>query len=446
MDLSSAVHTPEEPTPLPIQSKPFLAKLREILAKESEPHNGRHLCWTSNGKGFYFNRLHLETYLGTETCELDTPSVELFIGQLKAHGFHAIDAELNDNENDDFLAFSNSQFTRDDSAAQEPLPVVTVKPLKPIYCTSEKNYLRYKRAHDPCYKLIQQRSKYSYDVAKERFRAVIAQEKLKKTINSRLNSQSVTGADVFRDLLPNETNIAIQMGAIAGYYGETVVEEDLIRFFGKFLPMYKPISDVVDSITPSISNKIQSSNFMWRNQSTAAVYDQGGTAIVTSNSTKRTGMVKQGTTTCDANFPSSAAGTAAHDPCNDITFEYVSFKDQQIALPSPLPPVATLLKNKSSSHQLNDSSAASSAIGLVSVVGQGVNSSSQGGDAVLIGHQQRDDFMPLSGDCDDGEQMHSVAYGNMQQFTTNLLDSNYYDTSSHDFGMELKNAIDLIMN
>lgn len=444
-----------DPTPVPEQSTSdshnFLIKIRELLSLE-----GSHLSWHSDGKRFSFNRHHLEEYLKSDASQFDQPSVETFIGQLKQQGFVATATESIDNDDDDtFLAFQNPQFTRethpDPPTSPPPRPQ---KPSKPFYCSAERNYLSYKRAHDPCYKLMDAHPRNPFDMAKERFRAVLAQQKLKRIISARLMAQPIAGGDVFRDLLPNETNISIQMGAIAGYYGETVIEEDLIRYFGKFLPMYKPISDVVDSITPSISNKIQASSFIWRNQT--AAYDplQQPTTIVTATQTTAN---KRGSIMKEVKAP--AALVSVPDPCNDITFEYVSFKDQM--QPPPLPPL-TCQSKAAEEEQRNNCHAEMSLesgivptagmVGLVNVVGQGITRGP--GEPVIISHQQRDEFLPISGDCCDAtDQMHggdssSVYSGNMQQFTTNLLDSNYYDTSSshHDFGMELKNAIDLIMN
>lgn len=406
----------------------FLDTLTEILSTEN-----RCIFWNSDGKGFSFNRHHLEEWLASEAVPFEQQSVEMFICQLKQEGFSATVAEsnLNDIDDDDtFLAFHRPDFMRIDTD-----PVVEAgpptKPTKPFYCNTERNYLKYKRAHDPCYKPMGTTSRNPFAISKERFRAVLAQQKLKRIIDARLATPPVGGGDVFGDLLPNETNISIQMGAIAGYYGETVVEDDLIEFFGKYLPMYKPISDVVDSITPSISNKIQSSSRMWRNQS--AVCDQQPTTIVTSSTAtaKRNSMMKE---------VKAAVATTVVDPVNDITFEFVSFKDQL--------PLNRAQKNKS--KQI----IAPNAVGLVNVADQGCMPNHD--KPMIISYQQRDDFLTgssgeklVTNGMDEGPSVGIVAPADnetMQQFSSDLLDSNYYDTSSHEFGMELKNAIDLIMN
>lgn len=408
----------------------FQDTLTELLSNQN-----RCIFWNSDGKGFSFNRHHLEEWLASEAVPFEQQSVEKFICQLKQEGFSATVAESNTSDIDDddtFLAFHRPDFVRLETGPVALEPSAPTKPSKPFYCDTERNYLKYKRAHDPCYKPMGTTSRNPFEISKERFRAVLSQHKLKRIIDARLAAPHTGGGDVFRDLLPNETNISIQMGAIAGYYGETVVEEDLIEFFGKYLPMYKPISDVVDSITPSISNKIQSSSFMWRNQT--AVCDQQSTTIVTSSTAtaKRNSMIKE--------------VKASVDPVNDITFEFVSFKDQL--------PLTKPQKNKCAKRQ---QIVAPNAVGLVNVAaGQGVAASH--GKPMIISYQHRDDFLPgLSGEklvthaMDEGASVGMVPVATadnetMQQFSSDLLDSNYYDTSSHEFGMELKNAIDLIMN
>lgn len=199
----------------------------------------------------------------------------------------------------------------------------------------------------------------------------------------------------------------------------------MIKFFGKFLPMYRPISDVVDSITPSISHRIQSSSMIWRNQSAAAY--------------GRPPMVSASRTT--ANGPAKVI-----DPCNDITFEYVSFKDQMTTLP-PQSEQPEMIENKIMDLSELPSASCVNAMGIVSVKG--------GGKRKNKIQQRRDDFMPI----DDEDELQNnnnnmmlmnggEVVDNMQQFSNTLLDANYnYDTSSSGshFGLELKNAIDLII-
>lgn len=412
---SIAVHTGS--TRLAATPDAFLGKIRDILSQD-----GHLLNWNSDGKGFSFNRLQLEEHLKSAESQFAESSVEAFIIQLKQRDFEATAAELvneNVDDEDTFLAFKNANFYREDQVLVD-LSLAQPRPKRAIYCSAEKHYLRNKRAHDPCYKLMGRTQRLPVDLAKDRFRAVVAQQKLKRIIRARLQAQAGQDVDVFRDLLPNEANISIQMGAIAGYYGETVVEEDLIRFFGKFLPMYKPISDVVDSITPSISNKIQASSFVWGNQSADCDQQRQPTAIVTSS-----GLSSGNNRPVPLPKTPQPTPTAPNDLYNDITFEYVSFKDQ-------LQPV--LEKNKIRIAEAKTTGS--------SDVGASVE------QPILVPHQQRDDFITINGgDCDENDPLNGggAVGDHSQTFPHNLLDSNYYDTSSHDFGMELKNAIDLIM-
>lgn len=422
MDLSTHTPTPDVPLSIPPTLTPFLEKISAQLSTD-----GGHLFWNSDGKGFSFNRHVLERFLKSEANSFAEKSVELFIIQLRDHGFYAITAESNDRRVDDddtFLAFQNDNFIRESAES---------KPTKPIYCSRERNYLRNKRANDPCYKLIANRrcsSKHqlAYEVSKQRFRALLNQQKLKTILAARLTAGAEKGAEIYRDLLPNETNISIQMGAIAGYYGETVVEDELIDFFGKLLPMYKPITEVVDGLTPSVSNKIQSTNYLWgnnKNKSTDAESQQPA-AIVTPIGS---GQV--------VNHHRSAEETVTINPVKDITFEYVSFQEEMAAAMAK----GTLHPELPSSSALIPDNA----IGIVKLRGQGITASQS--KPIIVQQQhlgappQSNEFVPIinPGDCDEINQMDVDPEG------YNLLSSNYYDSSTIEFATELKNAIDMIM-
>lgn len=220
--------TTEAPAPTSTTTTPFLGQVFELLSNEVD-NNGGLIRWHSDGKGFSLNCGQLEEYLKSSQSQFEQSTVETFIGQLKSHGFQAIALESNSVDNDEelaFLAFAKAEFTRDGPQLATTGPR---RATKPFYCAAEKHYLKYKRVNDPCYKLMSGPKRNAFDKSKDRFRAVLAQQKLKRIVSARQEAAQLNpGADVFHDLLPNETNIAIQMGAIAGKHA--LIDSILIDF------------------------------------------------------------------------------------------------------------------------------------------------------------------------------------------------------------------------
>lgn len=380
MDLTIAATTPVVVPPAPLD---FPNQVDELL----QDNGGNSVA---SGIEYFAPVVQLEDHLQSDQPQFTEETTDSGVQQLMVQEVKAFNVNEENNEN----------FSLEEKPIERP-PVQPVKIGKPFINDSDTNYLHFKRTNDPCYKLANTTVQNPFEVSRSHFLVVLSHQNLKATMSARVAGQQNSRHNLFQDLLPNETDINIQMGSIAGYYGDMVAEEDLVNFFGKFLPMYKPISHVVDHITPSVSNKIKSTNFIWRNESAAAAsLDQS----------KR-----------------------LFDPCTDITFEYVSFKDQ----------TAVSVGNKSTT-------AASIGNGgdLIAMVGQGIQPPAM----VVLEQKQEQEFMETTttttGEDENTPIKHpheeTVSQENeTQHFTTNLLDENYNDT---DFGMELKSAIDLIIN
>lgn len=206
--------------------------------------------WNASGTAIMIHTGKLEAYLKTDQSIFSTRNLKSFIRQLNLYGFENVTSQEKirtaQNLDDDVMVYQHQHFLKNCPNLMMTIGRMGVrKQTKYIYCRSDDNYLKYKRQNDPCYKLIPRLSEY--EKARMHLRAVLEKQKLTRSIGTKLALNSTKDLhEIIGQFVANEkeTKNPIQMGAIAGYYGESVVEEDLIKFFGKHLPMYKPISEV----------------------------------------------------------------------------------------------------------------------------------------------------------------------------------------------------------
>ena len=223
----------------------FPLKIAELLANSEFQGGLDFIQWNDNGTGIIIQSLKLDAYLKSDESIFPTRNLKSFVRQLNFFGFENITSQekirTNQNFDDDVMVFEHQNFLKNC-----PNLVMTIdrtdarKQTKYIYCKTDKNYLKYKRQNDPCFKIMPKMS--GFDRARGNLRAVMEKQKLGRTIANKLAMNPNKGFyEVISNFIANEkeTKNPIQMGAIAGYYGESVIEEDLVKFFGKHLPMYK---------------------------------------------------------------------------------------------------------------------------------------------------------------------------------------------------------------
>lgn len=223
----------------------FVAKLFDVL-NENDPEELRPIQWTSDGTAALIYPTQLDTYLKT-SASLGITNVKSLIRQLTVLGFENVTSQEKFRDTpstrNDYLIYSHPEFRRgctDRIANITRSGATQQQTAKHFYCPTEKNYLRYQRRHDPCYRLVGRLTQYRR--AWMNINTVMEKEKLKRIVRGKLMARG--GGDLSSNqfnevmkefLVPSETNIQIQMGAIAGYYGESVEENDLIGFYGKYL-------------------------------------------------------------------------------------------------------------------------------------------------------------------------------------------------------------------